>query len=83
MKDDGYTLRSLMLWAKEDNPEEYKVFIKEDFENNLKKNSVSNTFMIAKALYSKYFDKFVCANVGGFVNELTKQAIKSPQCGLS
>ena len=63
MKDDGYTLRSLMLWAKEDNPEEYKVFIKEDFENNLKKNSVSNTFMIAKALYSKYFDKFVCANV--------------------
>ena len=63
MKDDGYTLRSLMLWAKEDNPEEYKVFIKEDFENNLKKNSVNNTFMIAKALYSKYFDKFVCVNV--------------------
>ncbi len=49
MKDDGYTLRSLMLWAKEDSPEEYKKFIKEDFENYLKKNSVSNTFMIAKA----------------------------------
>ncbi len=63
MKDDGYTLRSLMLWAKEDSPEEYKKFIKEDFENYLKKNSVSNTFMIAKALYSKYFDKFVCADV--------------------
>ncbi len=63
MKDDGYTLRSLMLWAKEDSPEEYKKFIKEDFENYLKKNSVSNTFMIAKALYSKYFDKFVCADI--------------------
>ena len=63
MKDDGYTIRSLMLWAKEDNPEEYKIFMKEDFENNLKKNSVNNTFMIAKALYSKYFDKFLCANV--------------------
>ncbi len=62
MKDDGYTIRSLMLWAKEDNPDEYKQFIKEDFENNLKKNSVSNTFSIAKALYSKYFDKFVCVN---------------------
>ena len=62
MKDDGYTIRSLMLWAKEDNIEEYKKFIKEDFENNLKKNSVNNTFMIAKALYCKYFDKFVCAN---------------------
>ncbi len=63
MKDDGYTIRSLMLWAKEDNPEEYKIYMKEDFENNLKKNSVNNTFMIAKALYSKYFDKFLCANV--------------------
>jgi len=63
MKDDGYTLRSLMLWAKEDNPDEYKKFIKEDFENYLKKNSVSNTFMIAKALYSKYFDRFVCADI--------------------
>ena len=62
MKDDGYTIRSIMLWAKEDNPEEYKKFIKEDFENNLKKNSINNTFMIAKALYCKYFDKFVCAN---------------------
>lgn len=62
MKDDGYTIRSIMLWAKEDNPDKYKQFIKEDFENNLKKNSVNNTFSIANALYSQYFDKFVCAN---------------------
>ena len=63
MKDDGYTIRSLMLWAKEDNLEEYKIFVKEDFENNLKKNSVNNTFMIAKALHAKYFDRFVCADI--------------------
>ncbi len=63
MKDDGYTIRSLMLWAKEDSPEEYKVFVREDFENNLKKNSVNNTFMIAKALHTKYFDRFVCADI--------------------
>ncbi len=63
MKDDGYTIRSLMLWAKEDSPEEYKIFVREDFENNLKKNSVNNTFMIAKALHTKYFDRFVCADV--------------------
>jgi P4 family phage/plasmid primase-like protien len=63
MKDDGYTIRSLMLWAKEDSLEEYKIFIKEDFENNLKKNSVNNTFMIAKALHAKYFDRFVCADI--------------------
>ncbi len=63
MKDDGYTIRSLMLWAKEDSPEEYKIFVREDFENNLKKNSVNNTFMIAKALHTKYFDRFVCADI--------------------
>lgn len=62
MKDGGYTIRSIMLWAKEDSPAEYKLFIKEDFENNLRKNCINNTFMIAKALYCKYFDKFVCAN---------------------
>jgi P4 family phage/plasmid primase-like protien len=62
MKNDGYTIRSLMLWAKEDNPEAYKKFIQDDFDNNLKKNSIDNSFMIAKALYSKYFDRFVCAN---------------------
>ena len=62
MKDDGYTIRSLMLWAKEDNIEEYTKFVKDDLQNNLKKNSVSNTYMIAKALHCKYFDKFVCAN---------------------
>lgn len=62
MKDDGYTIRSLMLWAKEDNIDEYKKFIKEDFENSIKKNIVNNTFMIAKALHIKYFDKFVCTN---------------------
>ena len=41
MKDDGYTMRSLMLWAKEDNPEEYSKFINDEFENNLKKKNIN------------------------------------------
>jgi|APSaa5957512535_1039671.scaffolds.fasta_scaffold15849_2 P4 family phage/plasmid primase-like protien len=62
MRDDGYTVRSLMLWAKDDNPDQYNEFIKDDFNKLLKKNAVNNTFMIAKALHCKYFDRFVCVN---------------------
>ena len=39
MRDQGYTIRTLMLWAKEDSPAEYDVFCKELFENILKKRS--------------------------------------------
>ena len=58
----GLSLRSLCLWAKEDSPEEYKIFHKEFFHKLLKKNDVNNTFMIAKALYFQYADRFVCSD---------------------
>jgi P4 family phage/plasmid primase-like protien len=62
MKDDGYTIRSLMLWAKEDSPDEYKNFTREYFNNILKNNDIDNTYSIAKALHCKYSDRFVCAD---------------------
>ena len=63
MRDQGYTIRTLMLWAKEDSPSEYDTFCKELFENILKKNAPNNTFGVAEALHFEYFDKFVCVNV--------------------
>lgn len=63
MKDDGYTIRSLMLWAKEDNPDEYKNFTREYFNNLLKNNDIDNTYNIAKALHCKYSDRFVCSDI--------------------
>jgi P4 family phage/plasmid primase-like protien len=62
MKDDGYTIRSLMLWAKEDNIEAYKNFTREYFNNILKNNNIDNTYSIAKALHCKYSDVFVCSD---------------------
>jgi P4 family phage/plasmid primase-like protien len=67
MKDDGYTIRSLMLWAKEDNIEEYKNFTREYFNNILKKNNIDNTYCIAKALQCKYSDMFVCSDTKNHV----------------
>ena len=67
MKDDGYTIRSLMLWAKEDNIEEYKNFTREYFNNILKNNNIDNTYSIAKALHCKYSDAFVCSDTKNHV----------------
>jgi|SaaInlStandDraft_7_1057024.scaffolds.fasta_scaffold04376_1 P4 family phage/plasmid primase-like protien len=63
MKDGGYTIRSLMLWAKEDSPDDYKNFTQEYFNNILKSNNnINNTYCIAKALHCKYSDRFICAD---------------------
>lgn len=67
MKGDGYTIRSLMLWAKEDNIEEYKNFTREYFNNILKNNNIDNTYSIAKALHCKYSDVFVCSDTKNHV----------------
>ena len=67
MKDDGYTFRSLMMWAKEDNIEEYKNFTREYFNNILKNNNIDNTYSIAKALHCKYSDVFVCSDTKNHV----------------
>ena len=37
MRDEGFTIRTLMMWAKDDSPDEYNMFIKEGFQNILKK----------------------------------------------
>ena len=63
MRDQGYTIRTLMLWAKEDSPAEYDLFCKELFDKILKKNAPNNTFGVAEALHFEYFDRFICVNV--------------------
>lgn len=60
MNTEGLTIRSLVHWAKEDNPEEFKKFLASEYENFLTKSLDINTYYIAKALHNKYSDRFVC-----------------------
>ena len=62
MRDEGLTIRSLNRWAKEDNPDEYKKFLANEYESFLMKSLDINTYYIAKALYNKYSDRFVCVS---------------------
>ena len=62
MRSQGLTIRSLVHWAKEDNPEEFKKFLATEYENFLTKSLDVNTYYIAKALHNKYSDRFVCVS---------------------
>ena len=62
MHTEGLTIRSLVHWAKEDNPEEFKKFLASEYENFLAKSLDINTYYIAKALHNKYGDRFVCVS---------------------
>jgi P4 family phage/plasmid primase-like protien len=59
----GLTIRSLQSWAKEDNPHKYSEYMKTEFEELLKKSLSGDTYSVAKALYTKYFDRFICASI--------------------
>lgn len=63
MKSEGYTIRSLIFWAKEDNPDEFKKYLEKEYNELLKQSIDINTYYIAKALHNKYAERFVCVSV--------------------
>jgi len=54
---------SLRFYAKQDNPEEYKKWNQKKQNNRIKKTLQGSHNDIAKILYEKYRDQFVCANM--------------------
>ena len=57
------TIRSLAYWAKQDDPKQFEAFNKEEFKNMMKKSLDGNTYFLAKSVYSKYSDRFVCSSI--------------------
>jgi P4 family phage/plasmid primase-like protien len=57
------TIRSLAYWGKMDNPKKYETFIKEEFKNIMRKSLDGNTYYLAKSVYAKYNDKYVCSSI--------------------
>jgi len=63
MRNEGLTIRSLMLWAEEDNYTLYKQFIESEFNLLLNKSLDGSTYNVAKAMHSKYISRFICASI--------------------
>lgn len=59
----GLSIRSLQSWAKEDNYSKYTEYMKTEFKELLAKSTNGDTYSVAKALYTKYFDRFVCSSM--------------------
>ena len=63
MRNEGLTIRSLMLWAEQDNYTKYHQFIDREFNDVLLKSLDGSTYYVAKALHTKFVDKFVCSSL--------------------
>lgn len=63
MRDEGLTIRSLMLWAEQDNYTKYHQFITSEFNDVLNKSLDGSSYFVAKALYTKYIERFVCTSL--------------------
>merc|ERR1711871_1160872 len=62
-RDDGFTIRSLYRWAKEDNPIEYNKLIKVNYNKKIENSLTGNSYLVAKAMYTKYQDNYVCSSL--------------------
>ena len=59
MRNEGLSIRSLMCWAEEDNYQKYHEYIKQEFNDILIKSFDGSSYNVAKAVYSKYQDRFI------------------------
>lgn len=59
------TIRSLAYWAKQDDPKQFEAFNKEEFKSMMRKSLDGNTYFLAKSVYAKYSDRFICSSIKG------------------
>ena len=57
------TIRSLTFWAKQDDLQQYEAFNHSDFKAIMSKSFDGNTYNIAKSIYTKYSERFVCSAI--------------------
>jgi P4 family phage/plasmid primase-like protien len=61
-KENGYTLGSLIMWAKTDNPTSYNQYKFKELRTFLDDSTDGEPYKIADYVYEKYKDRFVCAS---------------------
>jgi P4 family phage/plasmid primase-like protien len=57
------TIRSLAYWAKQDDPKQFEAFNKSEFKNKMTEIPHDNTYLLAKSIFMKYSNTFVCSNI--------------------
>ncbi len=62
-RDDGFTIRALHRWAREDNPEEYSKIITGSIKNLLSEAETGTENDIAKVIYELYKHQYICSSI--------------------
>lgn len=62
-KNEGYTIASLYMWAKNDSPEEYVKLRKGEVDSILMQSVAGTNTQVAKVLHEMFKYEFVCASV--------------------
>jgi P4 family phage/plasmid primase-like protien len=65
MTDGGYTIASLYMWAKEDNPEEYIKLIRANVNKLLEEANTKTDYDVAKVIHEMYKYEFKCTAITG------------------
>jgi P4 family phage/plasmid primase-like protien len=65
MTDGGYTIASLYMWAKEDNPEEYIKLIRANVNKLLEEANTKTDYDVAKVIKEMYKYEFKCTAITG------------------
>ena len=65
MAEGGYTIASLHMWAKEDNPEEYMKLIRANVNKLLEEANIKTDYDIALILKEMYKHEFKCTSITG------------------
>ena len=63
MKDDGLGIGSLHMWAREDNPEQYKEIIRTDLNRLLDRAASETHTDIATVVYNMFRYEYVCISI--------------------
>jgi P4 family phage/plasmid primase-like protien len=63
--EGGYTIASLHMWAKEDNPEEYMKLIRANVNKLLEEANIKTDYDIALILREMYRHEFKCTSISG------------------
>jgi len=62
-KDEGYSIRSIRMWAREDNEPEYFRVLSDVYEETLQKTSSGTHYDIAEFVSTIYKDLYVCVDL--------------------
>jgi P4 family phage/plasmid primase-like protien len=63
IREDGYNIGSIFMWAKKDSPKQFSEFRRNEISSHVNNSISGTTYDVAKVLYELHRYEFVCASL--------------------